>query len=140
MYSLKSTAKLLVGLIVLSLPQMGCDFKHQYMYRPSVVERAQARAENEIVLSQDEVTLGTGKTAEILVVKNGPVTGIASENPEIAVGEKEIKEIKIATREKEESAEYMYELINVRGKSPGKTCITVSNQKGVKKRINVEVK
>lgn len=129
-------AKLWVGLIVLSLPQVGCDFKHQYMYRPSVVERAQARAENEIVLSQDEVTLEIGKCAmaEILVVKNGPVTGIASENPGIAVGEKEIKKIMIAT------GEYMYELINIKGKSPGKTCITVSNQKGVKKRINVEVK
>lgn len=136
MYSLRSTAKFWVGLIALSLSQMGCDFKHQYMYRPSVVERAQARAENEIVLSQDEVTLTLGKCemAEILVVKNGPITGIASENPKIAVGEKEIKKIMITT------GEYMYELINVTGKSPGKTCITVSNQKGVKKRINVEVK
>ncbi|HHT9132330.1 MAG TPA: hypothetical protein ACFYED_07570 [Candidatus Tripitaka californicus] len=119
-------AKLWVGLIVLSLPQIGCDFKHQYMYRPSVVERAQARAENEIVLSKDEVTPGKGKVADILVVKNGPVTGIASENPEIATGEK-----KESTK---------YELISVTGISPGKTCITVSNQKGTKKKINVEVK
>lgn len=124
MYSLRSTAKFLVGLIVLSLPLMGCDFAHQYMYRPSVVERAQMRAKNSLELDKYEVILKTGETAQIVVLhkENVEIKNVISGN------------LQIATVQPPKG-----NVIEITGVSPGQTSITVTSDKGEMKKVEVKV-
>ncbi len=129
---------LITFLIAITFPEMGCDLSRGYLYRPSVTERASRRTnvdlEKVIVLSQNDVTVTITEknkkpAAEILVLKNGPIVGVSSQDTKIATG-----------TVVEEDGEPTNK-IKITGNAPGgPVTITLSNKHGYKADICVLVR
>lgn len=127
---------LITFLIAITFLEMGCDLSRGYLYRPSVTERASRRTNEDlkkrIVLSENDVTVTITKkyknpTTEILVLKNGPIVGVSSGNPIIAIGAVVEENGKPTNK------------IEITGKAAGPTTITLSNEHGQKADLNVVV-